>query len=182
MTKGTTMQFTRLLAALLCLLASGCASTYQVPETTQQLRSTLDRPKAEALLAKSLVKTDGAQGLCSSNVRLDKSSPRYLEMRDGTMIFDEFAKDPKGAQEFGELDLRRERVEFDFKNVTQMRVLAPGVVTEVCAKTRSNKPVGLTDAKDRFVNVDLSAADFDAFVAAVLFLSPEARIAKGLGL
>lgn len=179
------MHFIRAVAAGLYLLVCGCASTYEAPKAVEAQRASLDATGAAALLASALSKTDEAHGLCSSNVRLDRSSPNYVEMKNGVMIFEDYTKkdrDPDVARDFPSLDMKRDRFEFDFRGVSQVRVLSPGAVSSVCARAATNRQLGLKDAKGMFINVDLPAGSLDPFMAAVLFYSPQARVAQGFGL
>jgi hypothetical protein len=179
------MIFIRSLIAGVCLLTYGCASTYQVPESTEKARLSLDAAGAEVLLVKALGKSDSAYGLCGSNVNLDRTAPSYVDLKNGVMIFEELDKknrDAAVARDFPSLDRRRGRFEFDFKSVSHIRVLAPGVVSPICARSATNRQLGIKDGDGMFINVDLGANDFDSFVAALLFYSPKARLAEGFGL
>jgi hypothetical protein len=142
------MHSIRAIAASLCFTICGCASAYEVPGSLEAVRKSLDPTRAEALLADGLSRSDGAHGLCGSDVLLDKTSPTYIELKNGVMIFEEYARkgrDPDVARDFPSLDRRRDRFEFDFRSVSQIRVLSAGVVSPICAGTATNRQLGLKD-------------------------------------
>ena len=179
------MYFMRSILVCSCFVAYGCASTYEIPESVRKSSESMRPLQADDLLRRILPKNESGHGLCNSNGRHDRSAPDYMDLTNGVMVFSDYDQAGRAAREgqptFELLDIHRKSFEFDFRKVSRVQVVSRNAITESCAKLTTNRQLGIQTTDGVVIIVDVPAGDFDSLLAAVLSLSPRARVAQGLG-
>ena len=173
----------------LCVVAGGCASAWQVPDSVTRAREGLNAASAEASVRKGVMGSNSANGLCG-RITAGLSYPSFVDLRDGKLTFtDSYTRvagsnarvTGAGVAVTTATVQERGNFMFDFKAVERVFIMAP-VELGQCAKTAGNLPLMVKDAQGTMINVDLAPENYDTFLAAMMVLSPKARFTQGAGL
>jgi hypothetical protein len=180
----------RFLLTTLCLGLGACAaSAWQVPESVTQARAAMNAASAEASLKKALIPDAKANGLCG-RVTAGPSFPLFEDLRDGKLTFSDknLRAVPTNvrvsggtATVSGEMRYEGAGYTFDFNAVNRVFIMGP-IEPGQCSKAPVNRPITVRDESGLLINVDLAPENYETFIAAVMFLSPQARITQGAGL
>ena len=183
----------------------GCASSYELSKETLDYRSSLNDQKALDIVKQNIVKSADQEGLCSAKTHSVQDVETRLPAVEGTnLLFTSKYGVSKGMSTsrvgVGQMkittlvEMHDGRYKVDLKNLNKIRIMddstgwgcgpVPGHIVLI------DEP-GVADImvpkegqliKPTVVEINVAPKNLDRFVAALSYLSPNAKIIHGTGL
>jgi hypothetical protein len=185
---------------ILCLLMlfaalSGCASPYMISEQGLKYRSSLTESEALKAVEQNIQKNDEQAGLCSAHTNKQFQNATLIKVRGHYVEFESFYKEMMGSDSkmtAGQFtttsyDTREGNFMINLKELSTIKVLskvnAPGCTTyPFLGKYIVMIDMGAFDmskARPSAVMINVSTKNLDRFLAALTFLSPQAKLIQG---
>lgn len=168
---------------VIATLLGGCASGYQMPVDASNYQHSLDASRAFRDVQQYLESTDNQAGLCSASTNDPFSQPaKLLTVKDPFLIFESSFEVRgelfKGVFKMNLRDLVRIRV-LDDRSATGCPVYSPkGYMLMVDDRGVGN----LSEGRVHYAIIHVSTQNLDRLVAALSYLSPNAKLMRGVGL
>lgn len=184
---------------LVCaLLLVGCASSYKLSDDGLKFRNSLTDARALSEVQKYASKSAAQAGVCAAHTNDQFMQANPVAVKEGFLVFNSFIKVMTGVSTSSvgvgmattiSSDHRPAVFRMDLKKLDKIRVF--GETKGLCVPAAASGYVVMIDTKGvadsakaeaNAVMINVSKGNVDNLVAALSFLSPNARLIEGAGL
>ncbi len=180
----------KLLSLMPLFLIVGCASTYSLSERGLKFRDSLTNAQAFKEVQKYAFRSSDQAGLCGAHTNAPFQKAEPVAVQEPYLVFNSYWKEitsvstgPSGVGMSTKTSYvyRKAGFKMDLTKLNKIRILSE--VEGYCVPAVPSGYVVMIGTKEmNSVMINVSKNNLENFVAALSFLSPDAKIMEGVGI